>query len=253
MSYSTIDVRFQDNICFIRFDRPEFKNTINDVLIAEMSQALAACESRCSIVVLEGSEEVFCFGADFQGMNATLPEADEPDINPEPLYNLWLKMATGPFVTIAYVRGKANAGGLGFVAACDIVLADQSAVFSLSELLFGLFPACVMPFLVRRTGFQKAHYLTLSTKPVGVEEACRIGLVDAYETNASTLLRTHLLRLKRLSVKGISRYKNYMNNLHGALGDVMPLAVAANREVFSDTENLEKIVRYVNTGLFPWE
>nr|WP_269820011.1 enoyl-CoA hydratase-related protein [Bacillus velezensis] len=42
--------------------------------------------------------------------------------------------------------GVANAGGIGFVAASDIVIADDTAVFSLSELLFGLFPAMVLPF-----------------------------------------------------------------------------------------------------------
>jgi len=62
---------------------------------------------------------------------------------------LWLRLATVRTVTISHVRGKANAGGIGFVAASDIVLADETAQFSLSELLFGLYPACVLPFLIR--------------------------------------------------------------------------------------------------------
>jgi 3-carboxymethyl-3-hydroxy-acyl-[acp] dehydratase len=52
-------------------------------------------------------------------------------------------LATGPFVTISHVRGKANAGGLGFMAASDIVLAQEEAQFSLSELLSdSIRPAC---------------------------------------------------------------------------------------------------------------
>ena len=95
-------------------------------------------------------------------------------------------------MSIAHVRGKANAGGIGFVAACDIVLADSAAVFSLSELLFGLMPACVLPFLVRRIGFAKANAMTLSTQPVGVQVAREWGLVDAFEENSDNLLRKHL-------------------------------------------------------------
>src|SRR5207248_3090020 len=132
------------------------------------------------------------------------------------LYELWLQIATAPFVTVAHLRGKTNAGGVGFVAACDIALADATATFSLSELLFGVYPACVMPFLIRRIGFQRAHYLTLMTQPIAVEQAHRWGLVDAYETQSDGLLRKHLLRLRCLSKVAIRRYKGYMTELHGA-------------------------------------
>jgi polyketide biosynthesis enoyl-CoA hydratase PksH len=154
---------------------------------------------------------------------------------------------------VAHVRGKTNAGGVGFVAACDIVVADDSAVFSLSELLFGLMPACVLPFLIRRVGFQRAHYMTLMTQPFTVQQAERWGLVDAFEANSENLLRRHLLRLRRLSKTGIERYKRYMNVLHGDLRTRRADALAANREVFSDRENLAKISRFVEHGTFPWE
>jgi polyketide biosynthesis enoyl-CoA hydratase PksH len=154
---------------------------------------------------------------------------------------------------VAHVRGKVNAGGMGFVAASDIVLADQTAQFSLSELLFGLFPACVLPFLIRRIGVQKAHYLTLMTKPIGVQEAQAWGLVDAHDADSASLLRTHLLRLRRLSKPAIMRYKRYMHDLDRALQHAKPVALAANREVFSDPENLKGILRFVEQGKLPWE
>lgn len=249
MNYQTIKVRFQEPISFLQFHRPEANNTINELLVEECRQALAACAETSTIVVLEGLPEVFCFGADFQGMAG----AGEKEQNPGPLYDLWLQLATGPYITISHVRGKANAGGLGFVAASDIVLADETAQFSLSELLFGLMPACVLPFLIRRIGFQKAHYMTLMTQPVSVQQAQTWGLVDAYEAQSEALLRRHLLRLRRLSKTAIMRYKNYMNKLNDELQQSKPLALAANLEVFSDPRNLQGIIRYVETGKFPWE
>jgi polyketide biosynthesis enoyl-CoA hydratase PksH len=182
-----------------------------------------------------------------------LPGGQLVEHDPQPLYELWLKLATGPYVTISHVRGKANAGGVGFAAASDIVLADQTAQFSLSELLFGLFPACVLPFLTRRVGFQKAHYMTLMTWPVPVPQAHDWGLVDAYDEQSETLVRKHLLRLKCLCKKGISRYKRYMSELNQSLLQIKPAALAANREVFSDPDNLQGIYRYVENGQFPWE
>lgn len=257
MNYQTIKVRFQESICFLQFNRPEANNTINDLLIEECFHVLSMCEESITVVVFEGSPEVFCFGADFQGIHQGVQDKDNasPQNNrtAEPMYDLWHKMATGPYITISHVRGKANAGGMGFVAASDIVLADETALFSLSELLFGLFPACVMPFLIRRVGFQKAHYLTLMTQPVSVQQAHAWGLVDAYEAQSEALLRKHLLRLRRLSKLGISRYKSYMSELNNSLLQSKSLAIAANHEIFSDPRILEGIYWYVEKGQFPWE
>lgn len=253
-AYETVKVRFEDDICFIQIHRPDANNAINDSLIDEFTDVLDQCEDRAKIVVVEGSPEVFCFGADFKGIQQSLENgAQHQEQDPEPLYNVWNKLASGPYITIAHVRGKANAGGIGFVAACDIVLCEEKAIFSLSELLFGLMPACVLPFLIRRIGYSKAHYMTLMTQPVLVKQAYDWGLVDAYEENSENLLRKHLLRLRLLSKQAIARYKNYMNTLNSFTEGSKPAAIAANIEVFSDQNNLDKIARFVKTGQFPWE
>jgi polyketide biosynthesis enoyl-CoA hydratase PksH len=259
MTYQTIRVRLQQPICVVQFARPTVGNTINAQLIEECHEVLTSCETGpageapITVIVLEGSPEVFCLGADFQGMHADLSAGTSVDHRPDRLYDLWLKLATGPFVTVAHVRGKVNAGGLGFVAASDIVLADQSAQFSLSEMLFGLFPACVLPFLIRRIGVQRAHYLTLMTKPMTVQEAYHWGLVDAHDADSASLLHRHLLRLRRLSKTSIARYKRYMHDLVDSLRRTRPLALEANQEVFSDPDNIKGIVRFVEQGKFPWE
>ncbi len=251
--YTTIQVSFEPPLCTIRLHRPEARNTINDLMIQECLRVVSELDDRIMIVLLEGSPEVFCFGADFQQIAPPPAEGKPDEQNPGPLYDLWLKLATGPFVSIARVRGQANAGGVGFVAAADIVLADTSATFSLSELLFGLYPACVLPFLIRRVGAQRARYMTLMTQPVGAEQARQWGLVDACDPNSDDLLRRHLLRLRRLSKTGVARFKQYMNGLDDSLARSREAALAGNREVFSDSHNLRMINRYVQTGLFPWE
>jgi polyketide biosynthesis enoyl-CoA hydratase PksH len=252
-NYKTIKVQFQDSVCYLQIDRPEAGNTINGQLVTECNDVLRACEESATVIVLSGSQEVFCLGADFKAIADPSRARYEQDDGPGPLYDLWLRLSTGPYVTISLVRGKANAGGIGFVAASDIVLADESAQFSLSELLFGLYPACVLPFLMRRVGFQKAHYLTLMTQPISAREACQWGLVDAVEPRSEALLRRHLQRLRRLSKIAIRRYKSYTCRIGMPLESLKAPAVLANREVFSDPENLRAVTRYVEQGLFPWE
>jgi polyketide biosynthesis enoyl-CoA hydratase PksH len=250
--YETLRVRRQDATCFIQLHRPEANNAINTRCLLELTGVLSDCEAQTAIVVLEGLPEVFCLGADFQEKAARGAAAHDSD--PQLLYDLWLKLATAPCISIAHVRGKANAGGIGFVAACDVVLADESAQFSLSELLFGLYPACVFPFLARRIGFQRAHFMTLTTQPVGVQQAHAWGLVDAYEAQSELLLRRLLARVRRISKTAIGRYKQYVAPLATpSLADSRSSAIAANREVFSDPHNLRGIIRYVERGLFPWE
>ncbi|MDB6037721.1 MAG: enoyl-CoA hydratase [Verrucomicrobiales bacterium] len=251
--FQTIVVEFEPPVCTIRFHRPESRNTINDLMIEECHQVLARFDESTKILVLEGSAEVFCFGADFKEVHQSVSQGIQGEQNPGPLYELWTDLATGPFVSVAHVRGQANAGGIGFVAACDIVLADKTAVFSLSELLFGLYPACVLPFLIRRIGFQKAHYMTLMTQPISVDQAHQWGLVDAFDVNSKDLLRKHLLRLRRLSRSGIEKYKKYFHSLDDILARSKAKALAGNRDVFMDRRNIEMISRYVETGLFPWE
>jgi len=253
MDYKTIQVRFEQPVCFLKLYRPETNNTINLLMIDECRQVLALYGDSMQTIVLEGLPAFFCFGADFQGIYNETASKQEQEQLPEHLYDFLTELATGPFVSIAHVRGKVNAGGVGFVAACDIVLADESAEFSLSELLFELFPACVLPFLIRRIGFQKAHYMALMTKPISVQQALDWGLVDACEADSESLLRKHLLRLRYLSKTGILRYKQYMNTVDNSLAQSRSIAIAANRELFSDAENLEKVSRYVKTGQFPWE
>ncbi|MEN2424923.1 enoyl-CoA hydratase/isomerase [Chromobacterium vaccinii] len=254
-SWKTLQVRLEDEVCFIRIHRPDAGNAINDMLIEEMSTALSACDEAAKVVVLEGQTEVFCAGADFRQIEQRLDagDANGGGQHPEPLYRLWQKLACGPYVTIAHVKGKANAGGIGFVSACDIVLSDDKATFGLSELLFGLMPACVLPFLIRRVGFSKANYMTLTTQPVSAALAREWGLVDACDENSDKLLRAQLLRLRRMGKTGIARYKRYAAALDDSLQRSMAPALAANFEVFSDADNLEKIARFVRTGRFPWE
>jgi polyketide biosynthesis enoyl-CoA hydratase PksH len=156
-------------------------------------------------------------------------------------------------VVVSVARGRVNAGGIGFLCASDIVLADRSITCGLSELLFGLFPAMVLPFLIRRVGLQKANYLTLMTRPIGVDEALSNGLVDAVEDDAQALLRKHLLRLRRLSKPAIARYKSYLAQLTGEPERSREAALAANRDLFRNPEIQRNIHRYVTEAKFPWE
>lgn len=252
-THETVRFRQDGEIGYLQIHRPDVSNTINRLLIEECTAVLFDCEPWAKVVVLEGLPEVFCLGADFKSVRDARVDPALPDRTAESLYALWLRLKRGPFVTVAHVRGKANAGGVGFAVACDLVLCDDRATFSLSELLFGLLPACVMPFLIERIGCTRAQAMTLLTQPVPADRALAWGLVDACAEDSVNLLRLHLLRLRMLPKDAIVRHKRYLASLDGKLEAAGPLAVACNAEVFSDPLNLSRIDNFMATGLFPWQ
>lgn len=244
-----LEIRDQEAVRRVRLARPEAANAIDAGMVAALQEAVRLGEERgVTVLVVEGQPEVFCTGGDLAATAAGTERYD-----PEPLYALWQRLAEGPFVSVALVRGRANAGGVGLAAACDIVLCDRGASFSLSEMLFGLFPACVLPFLARRVGRQKAHYLTLNCQPIGVTEALACGLADAAGDDAEALLRSHLVRLRRLGREAIGGYKRYRAELDDCIAAAKPPALAANREMFANPRVQANIRRYVTESKFPWE
>ena len=240
----------EDSIFYLDLHRADSRNTLDARLVSDLRLALSECEGTATVVVLEGAPEAFCLGADFGEVAAQ--ERSQP-ADAEPFYDLLLQLAEGPYITIAHVRGQANAAGVGLAAACDMVIAAQTARFSLSELLFGLHPACVFPFLASRVGFQHAHYLALTTHPIEAPQACAWGLVDAYGPSSDDILRRHLQRARRFSKRAIVQYKSYARAMHCQAREAKSRAVAEHRRLFSNPESLAAIRRFVETGALPWE
>lgn len=83
-----------------------------------------------------------------------------------------------PKPKLAIVGGAAIAGGLGLAAACDWILASETATFALPELLWGFVPAAIWPLLIRRVGPVRAQAWALTAVARSAREALSIGLID---------------------------------------------------------------------------
>lgn len=238
-------------VCRIQLNRPDRDNALCPGMINAINRAIAddSADDPALAVVVEGGPHIFCSGADLMATRAP----NSPPCDPATLYQLWQRLSEGPFVSIALVRGKVLAGGVGLAAACDLVLADDTASFALSEMLFGLHPACVLPFLMRRVGRQRAHYLALTTTTIDVDKASAWGLVDAHAEDSEALLRKHLMRIVRLKPASIQAYKRYRGQLDDLVAQAAELAIAANRHMFGDAENQAALRRYLEENRFPWE
>ena len=253
MDYQTLRISYLPAVQRIQIYRPDANNTINSQLTAELLIALQMAEEDESIkiIVLEGLPDVFCTGMDFQEIADN--RVGDPKSSSDNYYNICKEMTQNSKVVVSLVRGKVQAGGVGFVAASDLVIADETATFVLSELLFSLLPACVLPFLIRRIGFHKAYRLALTTQEISVSQAREWGLVDECSPDAEKLLRQYFRRLKYLPPAGIKRLKTYSNKLWMMDAQTQELAVDTISGLVSDRQIQESIRRFVQEGVYPWQ
>ncbi|MGD1701432.1 enoyl-CoA hydratase/isomerase [Dapis sp. BLCC M229] len=253
MYYKTLKINHQPSVQRIQLYRPEANNSINDQLTQELLSALQAVEveETVKVVILEGLPDVFCTGMDFQAI--ANGELVDTKISADGYYNILKQMSESSKVIISLLRGKVQAGGVGFVAASDIVIADETVSFVLSELLFGLLPACVLPFLIRRVGFQKAYRLSLTTQPISGSEAYNWGLVDEYGSNTNQLISQYVGRLRYLPSSGVKELKDYMNKLWIIQAETQNLATNKSASLLGDPTIQAKIKRFAKEGLYPWQ
>jgi methylglutaconyl-CoA hydratase len=100
-----------------------------------------------------------------------------------------------PKPTVAKVQGDCYAGGMGLVAACDIVVASENVGFCLSEVKLGLIPATISPYVIKAMGEQAARRYFLTAERFDAPEARRIGFAhevvapDALEGTVAAIAR----------------------------------------------------------------
>jgi polyketide biosynthesis enoyl-CoA hydratase PksH len=133
MRFETIIVQETPRKLTATISRPNPGNSINSTLIHELGAALDLAESLpgCRTIVLEGAPGLFCTGMDFQevAINSDVGAAETVGISE---YMLLLKRFTlSSKWIVCRLDGKVIAGGVGLVAASDIVISTERTEFSL--------------------------------------------------------------------------------------------------------------------------
>ena len=183
--YKTIKLELRNQVARVILNRPEVRNAFNEVMISEMTDALKTINKNDSlrVVVLTGEGKGFCAGADLNWMKGVINYSyDENLQDSQNLADMFELMFNCPLPTVARVNGPAIGGGTGMVAVCDIVIASENAVFSLSEVKLGLVPACISPYVIRRMGDRNCREYFLTGERLTAEKALAAGLVNKVVT-----------------------------------------------------------------------
>jgi len=167
-------------VASVVLNRPERNNAYDGELIAAFAAALDALEQASGLraVVISGAGRHFQAGADLKWIDAVRAGSREDNIaaSRATADAIW-RLNAVPVPTIALVQGACFGGGTGLLAACDVVIAAEDAVFSIAEVRWGLTAAIIIPQLNDAIGVRQVRRYALTGERFGAAEARRIGLV----------------------------------------------------------------------------
>lgn len=174
---------------WITINRAERRNAINAAVTAGIASGISAAMADKTIraIVLTGAgDKAFCAGGDLQADGEGTPFAiDHAD--PRHFIVEMFKLAeTCPLPIVARVNGHAMAGGLGLLCMCDLAVAAENALFGTPETKIGLFPATILPYMLRVLPRRKLMELCITGETFSAAEALEMGLVN-YLAPASSL------------------------------------------------------------------
>jgi methylglutaconyl-CoA hydratase len=181
MSYTTFRLEQKGPVAVITLDRPSVKNAFDDILIRELTDALddIAKDTAARVMVLTGAGDVFSAGADLNWMKKVSRYTFEQNVQDALVFAKMLEaLYRLPKPTIARINGACMGGGVGLVSACDIAVSTRDAKFALREILLGIAPAAISPYVLRKIGPMQARDYFLTGRTFDAERAERIGLVN---------------------------------------------------------------------------
>ncbi len=198
MDYKLIQCErlFAGAVCRIVLNAPK-ANILEAAMLAEICDALKSLidDKTLKLIVFEGAGKHFSFGA-------SVPEhtKDKAAMMLQAFHAMFYALMDLAVPTMSVVRGQCLGGGMELALFCNVIVADQTAVFGQPEIVLAVFPPPASVMLPRRVGQTYADDIALTGRSLYAAEALRIGLVnlvadegqDAWDI-ASKWIEIHIL------------------------------------------------------------
>ncbi|MCK7460070.1 enoyl-CoA hydratase-related protein [Idiomarina aminovorans] len=209
----TID---DQGVATLMLNRPDVHNAFDDVMIAELLQALKDVEQSktAKVLVLRSEGKNFSAGADLNWMRSMADKNYQQNVDDAGELGLLMErldLLSKP--SIALVQGAAFGGAVGLAACCDIVLAQPRSSFCLSEVKIGLIPAVISPYVVRTIGERQSRRYMLTAERFFADKAQELGLVNDVVEDFEEPLNKLLDALLANSPQAVNACKQLIRNV----------------------------------------
>ena len=167
--------RVEDGVGYVTINREPQRNAITPEALALFHECLDEAEKDekvRAILVTGAGEKAFCTGAQLSGAVTS----GGKDIFAS-YADLLDRIASFPKPTVARVKGFCLAGGMGFMLACDIVIASDDSKFGTPEVNVGLWPMMIGALIFRNVLQKKAMEMILLGERLSAQEALAMGLI----------------------------------------------------------------------------
>ena len=181
-NYSCLNFEMRENIAHITLNRPEAANALNLALAKELEEVSLRCNEGADVraVLLTGSGKLFCAGGDLKSFAAVSAAELPAHLKHVTLYlhTAMSRLARMRAPLVIAVNGSAGGAGLSLICAGDIVIAGESARFTMSYTRIGLTPdGSSTYYLPRIVGLRRAMELALTNRALTAREAEAIGII----------------------------------------------------------------------------
>ena len=200
----------------LSLNRPDVHNAFDDVMIAELIEALHSAENddAVRVLVLQSAGKNFSAGADLNWMRSMADKDYQQNIDDAGELSLLMqRLDELSKPTIALVQGAAFGGAVGLAACCDMVLAQPKTSFCLSEVKIGLIPAVISPYVVKAIGERQSRRYMLTAERFFAEQALALGLVHRIVDDFEPALAEWLDALLNNSPQALDACKSLIANV----------------------------------------
>lgn len=182
MAYEFIELEQDGALAILRFNRPEQYNALNREMASELLDAVVEVQNDSSVraVMITGKGSAFHAGGDikwFVQNHGQLPILLERTI--ADLHGFISRLIRMPKPVVAAVNGPAAGAGFSLAMGCDLVVAQENAVFTVGYTKIGATPDGGSTFyLPRLIGMRRAMDLVMTNRVLSAREAEQWGLVN---------------------------------------------------------------------------
>ncbi len=186
-SYQTIQLKnHKSGVTYVTMNRPDVHNAFNAQMIEELTTVFKKLndDKSVQVIILQANGKSFSAGADINWMKSMASASEsENKIDSEKLASLMRTINFNAKATIAKIQGLALGGGVGLACCCDIVVAEETARFGLTEAKLGLVPAVISPYVIDAIGTRKARRYFQTAEIFDANKAKDLGIVSEVVSN----------------------------------------------------------------------
>lgn len=259
MSTQLVTYEITDRVGYITLNRPEKRNALSYEMVSALKQVFRHAENdvTCKVIVIKGSGEAFCAGADLAYLQQLQQNTYEENLaDSRHLMELFDMIYHSSKVVISLVNGPALAGGCGLATVCDFCFATPESTFGYTEVKIGFVPAIVMVFLVRKTAEKTAREILLSGEVFKADRALGYQLVNYVvekEKIAHAVFEFAQKLCRQASGQSLALVKQMLANVQSMnVHEALEYAARTNAEARASEDCKKGIAAFLNKEKLTW-